>query len=170
MLKLFNMKFLVDSMLGKLTRFLRIFGYDTLYANELIDFFKIDPVPDDFLIEYANNDDRIIITKDFHLFNRNKEKSILLKGEGIYNYLHQLNTQYGLTFEFNINRARCSLCNSQLKRVKNKVSIKNEVLKKTYHHFNEFYQCSNLQCKKVYWQGSHIEDIEYKLGKNLEFD
>ena len=38
------MKFLVDSMLGKLARFLRMFGYDTLYANDLVEYFKIDPV------------------------------------------------------------------------------------------------------------------------------
>ncbi|MFX0005015.1 MAG: DUF5615 family PIN-like protein, partial [Promethearchaeota archaeon] len=74
------MKFLVDSMLGKLTRFLRIFGYNAVYANELIDFFKKDPVPDELLIEYASNNDRIIITKDLPLFMRYKEKSILLNG------------------------------------------------------------------------------------------
>ncbi len=164
------MKFLVDSMLGKLTRFLRIFGYDTLYANDLINFYNIDPVPDELLIEYANKDNRIIITKDLPLYQRYKDKSIYLKGKGIYNYLHQLNKQFGLSFEFNFEHARCSVCNSQLERVENKISIKSDVLNETYNHFNEFYQCSNLQCKKVYWQGSHIEDIEYKLGKTLEFD
>jgi len=170
MLSLFNMKFLVDSMLGKLTRFLRIFGYDTIYANDLKNFFNIDPVPDEMLIDYASKDNRIIITKDFPLYMRYKDKSIFLKGEGIYNYLHQLNKQFGIKFEFNFKQARCSICNSQLERVTNKISIKNDVLKETYNHFNEFYQCSNLQCKKVYWQGSHIEDIQYKLGKTLEFD
>ena len=40
------MKFLVDAMLGKLARFLRIFGYDTVYANDLIDYYDINPVPD----------------------------------------------------------------------------------------------------------------------------
>ncbi|MFX0038085.1 MAG: DUF5615 family PIN-like protein [Promethearchaeota archaeon] len=161
------MKFLVDSMLGKLTRFLRIFGYDAVYANELIDFFKKDPVPDELLIEYANKHDRTIITKDLPLFMRYKEKSILLRGEGIYNYLNQLNKQFGLNFEFNIKQARCSICNSKLERVENKICIKNDVLRETYNHFNEFYQCSNHQCKKVYWQGTHIEDIEEKLGKTL---
>ncbi|MFX0143187.1 MAG: DUF5615 family PIN-like protein [Candidatus Hodarchaeota archaeon] len=161
------MKFLVDSMLGKLTRFLRIFGYNAVYANELIDFFKKDPVPDELLIEYASNNDRIIITKDLPLFMRYKEKSILLNGEGIYNYLRQLNKQFGLKFEFNIKQARCSICNSKLEKVKNKISIKNDVLGETYNHFNEFYQCLNHQCRKVYWQGTHIEDIEEKLDKNL---
>ncbi|MFX0002624.1 MAG: Mut7-C RNAse domain-containing protein, partial [Promethearchaeota archaeon] len=111
--------------------------------------------------------DRIIITKDLPLFMRYKEKSILLNGEGIYNYLRQLNKQFGLKFEFNIKQARCSICNSKLEKVKNKISIKNDVLGETYNHFNEFYQCLNHQCRKVYWQGTHIEDIEEKLDKNL---
>jgi uncharacterized protein with PIN domain len=164
------MKFLTDSMFGKLTRFLRIFGYDTVYANDLTNFFNIDPVPDDYLIEYANDNNRIIITKDLPLYQRYKDKSIFLKGEGIYNYLNQLNKQLGLKFEFNFKKARCSICNSRLERVEDKTLIKNEVPEETYNHFNEFYQCVNLQCKKTYWQGTHIEDIEYKLGKALEFE
>ncbi|MFX1379122.1 MAG: Mut7-C RNAse domain-containing protein [Promethearchaeota archaeon] len=164
------MKFLVNSMLGKLTRFLRIFGYNTVYANDLIKIYNIDPVPDDFLIEYANNENRIIITKDLALYRRYKDKSIFLKGEGLYNYLDQLNKQIGLKFEFNLKRARCSLCNSKLERVEDKISIKKDVLKETYNHFDIFYQCSSIQCKKVYWQGSHIEDIEYKLSKTFKYD
>ncbi|MFW9971879.1 MAG: DUF5615 family PIN-like protein [Candidatus Odinarchaeota archaeon] len=164
------MKLLVDSMLGKLTRFLRIFGYDTIYANDLINFFNTDPISDDLLIKYAKNHNRIIITKDFPLYNRYKEHCILLKGEGVYNYLIQLNKQFGLHFKFNFERARCSICNSLLYRVEDKASIKKDILKETYNHYNEFYQCSNLQCKKIYWQGSHIDDIEFKLAKTLEFE
>ena len=164
------MKFLADSMLGKLARFLRIFGFDTIYANDLIDHFKMDPVPDEKLIEYANKDDRIIITKDYPLYKNYKEKSVYLRGKGIYNYLHQLNKTFGLNFKFNITQARCSICNSYLNKVPSKNSIKDLVLKDTYNNYNEFYQCSNLQCKKVYWQGSHIEDIEDRLDKALEFD
>ncbi len=168
--KSFNMKFLIDSMLGKLARFLRIFGFDAIYANDLIDYFKIDPVPDEKLIDYAIKNERMIITKDYPLYKKHKDKSIFLRGEGIYNYLHQLNKEFGLIFKFNIKNARCSICNSPLNRVMSKSSIKDIVLKDTYNNYNEFYQCTNLQCKKIYWQGSHIEDIEKRLNKTLEFD
>ena len=47
------MNFLTDAMLGKLTRFLRIFGYDTIYASDLIDLYCINPVPDEKLSEFA---------------------------------------------------------------------------------------------------------------------
>ncbi|MFX0104134.1 MAG: DUF5615 family PIN-like protein [Candidatus Hodarchaeota archaeon] len=163
------MKFLADSMLGKLARFLRIFGFDTVYANDLIDYFKIDPVPDDMLIDYAKENDRVIITKDYPLYKSYTENSIYIRGEGIYTYLDQLRSHLNISFKFNIERARCSICNSQLKRVNNKKIVKDLVLKETYNHYNEFYHCLNPQCKKVYWEGSHIEDIENKLGNNLKF-
>ena len=164
------MKFLVDAMLGKLARFLRILGFDTVYANDLIGNFEIDPVPDEKLIEYAEKNDRFIITKDYPLYKSIRNKSLYLKGEGIYNYLTQLKKRLGLNFEFNIERARCSICNSQLKKVKDKNLIKNLVLTETFNHYDEFFQCVNLQCKKVYWKGVHIEDIENKLEKNIIFD
>ncbi|MFX0035645.1 MAG: DUF5615 family PIN-like protein [Candidatus Hermodarchaeota archaeon] len=163
------MRFLVDSMLGNLARFLRIFGFDTIYANDLISYYKMDPVPDEKLVDYAKKNKRIIITKDYPLYNKYKDDTIFLKGEGIYNYLNQLNNNFGLIFKFNIKKARCSICNSNLNRVLSKSSIKDFVLEDTYNNYDEFYQCTNLNCKKVYWQGSHIEDIEEKLDKNLEF-
>ena len=76
MLDLYKMKFLVNSMLGKLARFLRIFGYDTIYANDLIDLFKVNPVPDEMLIDYARKNDRFIITKDLPLYKSYKDKTI----------------------------------------------------------------------------------------------
>ena len=73
------MKFLVDAMLGKLARFLRIFGYDTVYANDLIEYFNSDPVPDNDLKEYAQINNRIVITKDLPFYNDIPEKAILLE-------------------------------------------------------------------------------------------
>ena len=159
------MKFLVDSMLGKLSRFLRMFGYDTVYANDLIDVFKLDPVPDEKLIEYAKKSDRYIITKDYLLFKRYNEKSLHLKGEGTYNYLNQLKKNPRLEFNFKIEQARCSKCNSELKKIEDKQQIKYLVLKETFNHYDEFFKCLNPRCKKIYWKGSHIEDIVKRIGK-----
>jgi uncharacterized protein with PIN domain len=160
------MKFLVDSMLGRLARFLRIFGYDTVYANDLVDYFKVDPVPDELLVDYAKENKRLFITKDYPLYKSNKKELIFLQGNGIYNYLQQLSKELKLEFKFNLNHARCSICNSSLKQI-SKISAKNLLLKETYNNYNEFYQCSN--CRKVYWKGSHIEDIEKKIGGTAEF-
>jgi len=160
------MKFLVDSMLGKLARFLRIFGYDTLYANDLVDFFKTDPVPDDKLLAYAKKTKRFVITKDYQFYKNFIENAIYLRGEGVYNYLNQLKENLRLNYKFNIQNARCSVCNSKMKKVKEKNDIKDHVLRETFNQYKDFYQCLNLQCKKIYWKGSHIDDIENRLGTN----
>ena len=164
------MKFLIDGMLGKLSRFLRIFGYDTVYANDLEKNFNVSPIPDEYLIDYAKKTNRIIITKDYNLSRSYVHKSIYLEGEGVYNYLYQLKKELGLDFKFKISKARCSLCNSELREIDDKNLIKNLVLENTFNHYNKFYQCLNPECKKVYWNGTHIVDIVSKLKKKLEFE
>lgn len=163
-------KFLVDAMLGKLARFLRIFGYDTIYANDLEDYFKIYPVPDENLKKYAEENNRIIITKDHHFYNKSKSISVYVEGEGIYNYLNQLKKELNLHYKFNLKKARCSICNSILRVVNNKNCIKELVLEETFKNYNEFYQCSSLDCKKVFWNGPHILHITNNLKKNLNLD
>lgn len=157
------MKFLVDSMLGKLARFLRIFGYDTIYSNDLTDRIMIDPVPDEKLIYFAKKNDRFIITKDLMLHKSFIERSLYLQGEGIYHYLNQLKRKLNLNFEFSFECARCSICNSILLKVQDKTEIEDFVLPDSFNNYSEFYRCTNLICKKVFWKGTHIEDIEKKL-------
>ncbi|MFX1314218.1 MAG: Mut7-C RNAse domain-containing protein [Promethearchaeota archaeon] len=161
---------MTDGMLGKLSRFLRILGYDTIYANDLEDFFDINPVPDENLINFAKENDRILLTKDYQLHRSFIDNSIYLEGEGVYNYLIQLKGKLSLDFIFNIEKARCSICNSELKKVEDKNLIKELVLKNTFDYYNEFFQCVNSQCKKIYWYGTHIIDIISKLKKNLDSD
>jgi uncharacterized protein with PIN domain len=146
-------------MLGKLARFMRIFGYDTVYANDLIDHFKLDPVPDEKLKEFAIEHQRIIITKDFPFYQTLDHKALFLKGEGIYNYFHQIKTRFNLEFNFTMERGRCSKCNSELVRIKDKNSVQRLVKPDTFESHSVFYQCLNPACKKVFWEGTHIIDI-----------
>ena len=149
------MKFLTDSMLGRLTRFLRIFGYDTIYANDLEEYFNLTPVPDDKLMIYAKENDRIVITKDLAFHKRVVDQSTLtrsltphkrfmdqciyLQGNGIYDYIQQLKDEIGLEFNFKMIIARCSICNSTLKPI-DKALIENEVKSETYKHYDDFFQ------------------------------
>lgn len=160
-----KMKFLVDAMLGKLTHLLRVFGYDSVYANDLIPYFGMDPVPDEKLLEYALSHNRIIITRDYP-FHRKASNSVYLMGEGVYNYLNQLIEKLNLNFTLEIENARCSVCNSTLKQIP-KESIKDQIKSQTYKNYNKFFQCQNPNCQKVYWAGPHIEDIRAKIKKKL---
>jgi len=162
------MKFLVDAMLGKLSRFLRIFGFDTIYANDLIDYYHVDPVPDEKLKQYAEEYDRIVITKDLPFYQNIRDKAIFLEGKGVYNYLNQLKVKLKLSYEFSIQNARCSTCNSPLQEVTDKILIKNLVKNETFLNYNEFFQCVNPKCRKVFWNGPHIADINRKIQNMTE--
>lgn len=161
------MKFLVDAMLGKLARFLRIFGYDTIYANDLEGVLNLNPIPDEKLKLYAEKEERIVLTRDFVFYKTLERNGIFLEGEGIYNYLNQLKTKLGLKYEFEIKQARCSLCNNPLKLIDDKFKIQNKVLEETYRYYDEFYKCVNPQCLKVFWNGPHIQDILSKIKREV---
>jgi predicted nuclease of predicted toxin-antitoxin system len=54
------MKFLVDTNLGrKFTTLLQRFGYDAVFAKDLLPIFK-----DEEILAWAKNDDRMVITND----------------------------------------------------------------------------------------------------------
>lgn len=158
-----EIKLLTDSMFGRLTRLLRIFGYDTVYANDLENYFQVSPVPDDLLLKYALEHDRIIITRDYPFFKKNMKKIIYMEGEGVYHYLFQLKKKLHLEYNFVLQNARCSICNSSLKKVKDKEEIINEVKPQTFKYYNEFYQCTDESCRKIYWEGTHIDKIRKQL-------
>lgn len=162
------MKFLTDCMLGRLTRFLRIFGYDTVYAKDLEESEKI-PAPDELLVEFAKKENRIILTKDKLLSRKLAPNSLYLEGEDVYFYLKQIKTNFKSKFKFDLEKARCSICNNTLIQIENKKDVKELVNTGVFNYINKFYQCSNPDCKKIYWYGTHIEDILSKIN-NLKND
>jgi hypothetical protein len=154
------MKFLTDSMFGKLTRLLRIFGHDTVYAEEIM-----KSAPDSELLKHAIKHDRIILTRDKPFHEIAKNNSIYLEKIDAYDNLLWLQRKIELTLDFSIKNARCSACNSNLKKVEDNESIKNQIMQETFNSFQNFYRCSNPICNKIYWKGSHIEKIINKLKK-----
>ncbi|MFX1276878.1 MAG: DUF5615 family PIN-like protein [Promethearchaeota archaeon] len=154
------MKFLVDAMLGKLARLLRIFGYDTVYAEEVE-----KSAPDLKLLDYSIKNNRIIITRDLPFHKKAKDHSIYLDGTDAYENLLKLEKELNLKLDFSMNNARCSKCNSLLEKVKDKKSIINQIESDTFQNYEYFYMCLNPKCKKIYWKGSHIDKIFNKLKK-----
>ncbi|RLF50606.1 MAG: hypothetical protein DRN11_04375, partial [Thermoplasmata archaeon] len=58
------MKFVCDEMLGTLAKWLRIFGYDTKYVKN---------VDDEDILKIANEENRIILTRDKFLARKAKK-------------------------------------------------------------------------------------------------
>lgn len=140
-------KFICDVQLGKLAKYLRLLGFDTLY--------DVNYKSED-LIRIANNEGRIILTRCIGLLkNHNVSCGYWIRSENPIEQLIQILSQLeliGLMNPFN----RCSLCNGTLETA-DKNLIEDELLSDTKKYFDEFYICN--KCKKIYWKGSHFKRI-----------
>jgi uncharacterized protein with PIN domain len=144
--------FVVDAMLGKLGKKLRLLGYDTVYSSD---------IEDDELIRLAKDENRIIISKDVQLVNKATKQQIetvqITESEEIEQF-HQINEKVKLgKFIIEGSESRCPLCNGFLVKIEKKLvqgQIPNGVLENT----DEFWKCE--KCKKIYWEGTHIRNLQ----------
>ncbi len=131
-------------MLGTLSKWLRILGYDTLFFTY---------ARDDFLIKLSEKEERILLTKDRKLAEE-CDNAYLVKSETLKKQLHEVIKAFSLKKQ---HKSRCAVCNGELKQVE-KESIKGNVPFYVYQTHNVFFKCSN--CGKIYWKGTHSESIE----------
>jgi uncharacterized protein with PIN domain len=154
-----SVSFIVDGMLGSLSRKLRMFGFDTLYYND---------IDDDKLIEISKQEGRILLTCDKMLFQRATNAGIsglLLEGSGDADDMTHVLKNYGIySIKFLPEKSRCSLCNSILD-TRDKDSVKKLVPENVITMQERFYFCK--QCNKVYWEGSHMKKLQ-EFGLNVQ--
>jgi uncharacterized protein with PIN domain len=135
-------------MLGSLTRWLRIIGYDTEYKRNS---------DDDSLMDEAYKENRVLVTRDRELFLRARKRglvSVLIESEGDVKQLSEIAKKMGLILEPRENR--CPKCNGLLLK-KDKEELKGRVPSASLKAFNEFWVCDS--CGSVYWKGSHWGQI-----------
>ncbi|MFQ6126420.1 MAG: DUF5615 family PIN-like protein [Candidatus Heimdallarchaeota archaeon] len=149
------MKFLCDSMLGKLTRWLRLLGNDCIYFRD---------ITDENLLEIARSDDRILITKDQRLTHKAQKMGLKVQqitGTTILEKLEEVIHKWNLHTNIIPDDSRCSKCNGEVRRVE-KSYIQGRVPNGTFKHQNVFWECTD--CRQVYWVGTHWKKI--KLVEN----
>lgn len=143
------MRFVVDAMLGKLARWLRLLGYDTVYDQSL---------DDKALIESSKSEGRILITRDGDLFRRaSKEgvRAILIRSENITGALLEI-SHLIKNSAINSIGTRCTLCNTPLVEADRTKMLSEEIPK-----VGPLWTCP--KCGKVYWHGSHWRGIEERI-------
>lgn len=146
------LRFIADSMLGRLARWLRILGHDVVYEPS---------ISDDGLIARALQEQRIILTMDRELSQRESARNCLLVNSDNYKeQLKQVIARYNIDCKSHI-FTRCLLCNEILDSIE-KEKIKDNVPSYVYSTHNEFDICP--QCHRVYWSGTH----RVKILKNLD--
>lgn len=139
-------KFIADCHLGRLAKYLRILGYDTLYFPH---------IEDNDLINLANKEGRIILTRDKALSKRKKANAFYLLPTDIQEQLQALFTRFGLSKKAHT-FPRCTICNTPLHIVeKEKVlHLLPEGVKKNFDYFE---QCP--ACGRIYWHGDHYRNM-----------
>ncbi len=153
-----NIRFICDVMLGKLAKWLRIMGYDTLYFRA---------IDDSELIRIAKQEQRIILTRDIALAHDKKVgKAVLLYSNDIQGQLKEFLLFFKINFkEMPEALPRCVNCNGELVII-DKQSILNDAPEYVFLSKNSFLRCYN--CGKVFWQGSHMKKIDKTIEKILQ--
>ncbi|MEW6416977.1 MAG: Mut7-C RNAse domain-containing protein [Nitrospirota bacterium] len=150
------MKFIADVMLGRLARWMRFLGFDTLYYPD---------ISDSRLIRVAREQDRFILTRDTRLIKiKGVEDYLLIKANDPFEQLIEVTETLKLK-QFNP-LSRCVKCNGLLTRILNKSKIKDSVPEYVFLNFNAFLICSD--CGKIYWEGTHPKKFREKLSEVLK--
>jgi len=155
-------RFIVDTMLGNVARWLRILGYDTLYKKDYKDW---------EILSIAEEEKRVIVTRDHSLHRKaiNRGcKSIYLSHDDMAERLAWIAYVVGIRLYVDLEKSRCPICNGDLRKT-GKNEVKDRVPDRVYQLYSDFWVCK--RCGKVYWLGSHwvkIEDILEKARAMLE--
>ncbi|HDG67895.1 MAG TPA: hypothetical protein ENG11_01965 [candidate division Zixibacteria bacterium] len=146
-------KFIADVMLGRLARWLRLFGYDTVYSSAAQD--------NEILVE-ALISRRVLLTRDVELAKTAGAVAYLVRANDLWGQLREVVAHFGL--ETRVKLAICPVCNGKIVPVR-KQEIEGKVPRYTYLTHERFWRCEN--CGKIYWRGSHISLAEKDIKKFL---
>lgn len=140
-------RFILDVHLGKLAKYLRMLGFDSLYRNDF---------DDREIIRISLDEHRIILTRDIGLlkvksvthayFIRSQEPKVQLTEVLEHFDLHQSVDPF----------SRCIKCNGLIAPVE-KEEIIQQLQPLTKKYFHKFFRCT--QCQSIFWEGSHFDRI-----------
>jgi uncharacterized protein with PIN domain len=149
------MKFIVDHNVGKLSRWLRMMGYDTVFFTG----------EDDWeMVIKALNEDRVVLTKDTGIMRMGVVLSGRLKAirinsdkpeEQIKQVIDTLKLDAGSGL-FTI----CLECNEVLVK-RTPEEVKDRVPPFVFNTQKEFMECPS--CNRVFWKGTHWQAMVEKL-------
>lgn len=155
-----ELKFITDRMLGTLTRYLRFMGYDTTSANGLT---EGDRKEDTVLLEMAQRQHRLLLTKDAELARRGNKSAVLIMSDDVMEQVQQLIDLH--LIKRRLTMSRCSLCNTSLREATTCEIGQAEYAPKDRENL-AFFWCRH--CKKLYWNGSHAKRLEERVDRELK--
>jgi len=151
-----SLKFMLDVHLGKLGKYLRFAGFDTLLYPSLTD---------GEIVEMGTRENRIILTRDIGLLKHKKVKfGYWLRSQDPEKQFYEVITHFRIAPEEFAPWKRCSICNGLIRPVP-KHRVESELQPGTRQFYHEFFQCSG--CGQIYWKGSHYQRLNTWIEKTL---
>ena len=149
-------RFLVDAMLGRLARWLRILGFDTAY----------DPViPDAELIRRGLEEGRHVISSDRALLEEwTVSGCLIVEADDVEAQLKEVLDHFGLKGKIRL-LSRCPVCNTILEPIPVD-EVWERIPPRVRGLHDSFARCP--RCDRVYWEGSHVERMRARLREILE--
>lgn len=147
------MKFLMTKELGRLTKWLRILGFDAEYFTQ---------TKTSSLIIQALREERIIISRNHRIPCDKGIKIILLKNEKLKEQVSELLRELKITPQAERMFSRCILCNEELRKIE-KEKVKDKVPEYVFQTQEKFITCP--RCRRIYWQGTHWGNVRETLEK-----
>ncbi|ESS11608.1 MAG: hypothetical protein A07HR60_01665 [uncultured archaeon A07HR60] len=142
-------RLLLDAMLGKLARYLRMCGYDAAYALDR------GVEADAQLLQLARQEARVLVTRNRRLAER-ADRSILVESKQILDQLRELR-ETSLTIELSDQGAHCGSCNGNLETLP-------ETVDRPDHAPAEGPVWRCVDCDQLFWKGSHWESVRERLA------
>lgn len=149
------MKFVVDSNVGKLARWLRVAGFDTLFFRD---------IDDSRLVRIALAESRVLLTRDTEIKKRRlatsgRLKVVLIEHDDVKTQLRQVMTAFDLAGHIRP-FTLCVECNETL-LPREREEVKELVPPYVFRTQTQYVQCP--ACRRVYWRGTHWERMSRML-------
>jgi uncharacterized protein with PIN domain len=143
------MKLILDEMLKKAVKFLRIFGTDAEFAEGR---------DDNELLNAAKGSGAVLVTRDAELYSRCVKagvRAFFVKSNELEEQIAEMKNGLMLQFTFP-EKTRCPACNTPLEAV-SPAEVQSLVEPNVLKEYEKFYLCR--KCNKAYWEGSHWKNI-----------
>ncbi len=148
-------RFVVDTMLGRLARWLRAMGYDTLYPGQ---------AEDRRLLQLSRAEERILLTRDRVLARLGEPRSCLIRAELVDEQLLEAVEQLALRRDDGLWLSRCLECNALLEPVRRE-DLRALLPEHVFAVHTDFVRCPG--CSRIYWAGSHVDRMIERLTRLL---
>jgi uncharacterized protein with PIN domain len=142
-------------MLGRLAKWLRLMGFDTLYAENRSDY---------EIAALARAEGRVVLTRDREMTRRRGIRCLFIDSQVLEDQLAQVLNELNASLSGSaaLNPARCPQCNRPLEQVSRK-EVRPHVPPYVWQTQSLYHRCA--VCGKIYWPGTHWDRIQETIDR-----